>query len=166
MKRILTLTITGVALLTFCFVIPNVDAYSGKQCSYSKYRHADKSSGHQKTDIRDMAFYKATLLMKHKDEIGLTDAQVDQIKDIKLNFTKSLIRFEADKELLAIDIKNGLYERPIDVAAVNALVDQKYEIKKAKTKASVQALADIKNVVSDDQWTKFKEVKRDGHKRA
>jgi len=164
MKRLLTITIVGVGLLTFCFLTLNVEAFSGKRCSYSKQGSSYGGGDHQKSHISDSVFYKAGMLMAAKDEIGLTDTQVDKLKTIKLDFKKSLVRLEADIEVLGLDVKKGLYENPIDVAAVNALIDQKYAIKKAKAKASVQALADVKSVVTDEQWTKLKELKRDKSK--
>ena len=164
MKRTLTLTIVGVGLLTFCFFVQNVEAFSGERCSYSKQGSSYGGGDCQKSHISDSVFYKAGMLMAAKDEIGLTDAQVDQIKVIKLDFKKTLVRLEADIEVLGLDVKKGLYENPVDVDAVNALIDQKYAIKIAKAKASVQALADVKSVVTDEQWTKLKELKRDKFK--
>jgi ribosomal protein L32E len=58
-----------------------------------------------------------------------------------------------------VDLTALLYENPVNVAQANALVDQKYEIKKAKAKFLVQSFADLKQTLTQEQWDKYKGLK-------
>ncbi len=119
-----------------------------------EYHHKDKD--YKKADLESKFFYKAHKLLKKKEELGLTEKQVDKIVDLKVATKKDLIRKKADIEILALDIKSQLYEERINVRAVNDLIDKKYEIKKAKAKALVAACAELKGVLTKAQKEKLK----------
>ncbi len=46
----------------------------------------------------------------------------------------------------------------MDVELINGLIDQKYEVKKKKSKALVSACATLRTVLTDDQKKKMKEI--------
>ena len=52
---------------------------------------------------------------------------------------------------MAIDIMAKLKEHPIDLEAVNKLIDQKYEMKKAQIKSLVASYAKLKSILTEDQ---------------
>jgi len=116
-----------------------------------------KQGGHQKK-LDEKVFYKAHFILMNQEELGLTEEQVATIKDLKIATKKDLIKREAEIDLIAVDIKTALWQDTIDVAAVNALIDQKYMLKKEKTKALVAAYATLKNTLSTEQRQAFKEV--------
>ena len=103
-------------------------------------------------------FNKAHFLFKNKEELELTDKQVEEIKDLKISTKKDLIRKKAEIEILALDIKAQMYGDAIDTKAINELIDKKYELKKAKTKSLVEAYAALKKVLTKDQKKKIKEL--------
>ena len=119
---------------------------------YGKY---GKSKGYNK-GWESKIFYKAHFMIKNQDELGLSDEQVKKIKELKLAAKKELIDRKAKIEILGVDIKGLLYKDPINLEAINALIDQKYEIKKAKTKYIVQTYANLKNILTDEQKAKLK----------
>jgi Spy/CpxP family protein refolding chaperone len=59
-----------------------------------------------------------------------------------------------------VDIKGSLCEDPIDKKSINKLIDKKYELKKAKAKALVDAYATFQAILTDDQKKKLKESSR------
>ena len=95
-------------------------------------------------------------LLKNKEELGLSDKQVGKIKDLKVNTKKNLIRKNAEIEILAIDIKAGLWKDTVDSAMLGKLIDKKYEIKKEKAKSTVNAYAALKNILTKGQKEKLK----------
>jgi len=117
-------------------------------------------SGQRSQDLGTIFFYKAVVYLRHADEIGLTEDQVDKILKLKLAVKKEMIRKGADLAVLDLDLLTALREEKIDVKAVNLLVDQKFEVKKAMTKFSVQALADLKGILTPEQYAKMKDIWR------
>lgn len=115
-----------------------------------------KGKGHKEKGLDEKIFYKAHFLMKNQEELGLSDEQVEKIKDLKVDVKKDLIKKDAEIEILAVDIKAKLYEDKIDVKAINKLVDQKYEIKKEKAKTLVEKYAALKGMLSEEQMGKLK----------
>jgi len=120
--------------------------------------HHDSRGTMQEMRLDEKFFMKAKFFIYSKEAIGLSEEQVQQIKDLKHQVQKDLIRREADIDVLKVDIKTKLHENPVDVAGLNAMMDQKYEMKKKKAKMLVQAIADLKAVLSGEQYEMMKNV--------
>ncbi len=114
-----------------------------------------KGRGH---GYKDKFAHKAYLILKNQDELGLSDDQVDKVKDLMIKTEKDLIMKKAEIETLGLDIKAKMWEDTIDTDAVNALIDQKYELKKAKAKYLVGARAALKNLLTADQSKTLKSL--------
>ena len=111
-----------------------------------------------KADLGQKVCMKAEFMLKNEEELGLSADQVKKIKGIKMSVKREQIQKKAEIDLAALEIKGLLYEEKVDVKAVNALVDKKYDLKKAKTKYLVQAYADLKGVLSPDQMKEMKSI--------
>jgi len=130
--------------------------------------HAADAGGHGKgkgchrKGLEGKFSHKAHFLLKNKEELGLSDEQIGKIKDLKINAKKDSIRKNAEIEILAIDIKTGLWKDTVDSEALGKLIDQKYEIKKEKAKSAVNAYAALKNVLTEAQKDKLKGLCKKG----
>lgn len=139
------------AVLIVCLVLAMVvglalgDAYAG-------------GHGKGKSDLASKLCRKAHLAVKNADELGLSDEQVDKIKDLKLATKKDVIKKKADIELIILDIKSMMCDDTINLDEINKLIDKKYEIKKAKAKSLVGSYAAFKNILSEEQQDKLKEL--------
>lgn len=111
-------------------------------------------------DSKDMFSKKAMFILSNQDELGLSDAQVEEINNLKLGVKKDMIKKEADIEVLELDIESALLKDAPDITAVNALIDQKYELKKAKTKVSIESCAALKGILTSEQKTKLKSLNK------
>ncbi len=109
-------------------------------------------------DFKDKVHDKAMIMLSKQDELGLSDDQVKQIKDLKHKVMKDMIRKDAEIDVLAIDIKSAMWEDSIDTEAVDKLLDAKYDLKKAEAKAIVAALADLQNILTKEQQDKMKAI--------
>ena len=105
-----------------------------------------------------MSLHKARVIMMKASELGLSDAQAQKIKDLEYSVKKSAIKDDADIASLALDIKQGLMKDDIDVNVVGGLIDQKYKIKAKKAKEDVEALANLKMILTPDQTKKLKDM--------
>ena len=125
-------------------------------CSKCSGMMGDKQSKSKSLD--EKIYYKAKMMMKNKEELGLSESQVDQIKKLKMETKNNVIRKDAEIDILAIDIKSELWEDKIDTAKTDPLIDKKYNLKKEKTKMLVSALAQLKAILTEDQLEKLKAI--------
>lgn len=137
------------AVLVTCLGVSSAYA-GGDKCCYKK--------DGKEMSLEQKFYKKVKFVSKHEDELALTEEQKKTIKDIKTALKKSLIEQEAKVETVKLDIHAGLYERPVNVDALNTLVDQKYEAKKAASKSLIKAFADFKNVFTDQQYETMKKL--------
>ena len=101
---------------------------------------------------------KAHMFLKNKEELGLSDEQVQQIKALKLQAKKESIKQNAEIEVIGLDIKSQMWEDVIDAQAISVLIDKKYEIKKGMAKSLINVYAELKTILTDRQKTKLKEL--------
>lgn len=130
--------------------------------------YANHGGQHSGGDLEGKFFKKLYLIEKNQAEIGIADDKLQALKNLSVETKKVLIKYDADIEVVGLDLNQKLYENPIDVAATNKLVDQKYELKKAKTKSLVEAFAKLKSTLSKEQLTKLKEIhksKKESHEK-
>ena len=126
--------------------------------------YGKKSGDYQHKRLDEKVLFKAHLMKAHQDELGLSDDQVGQIIALKIDVMKYLVRQGAEIEVIAIDIKSMLYNRPVDTAAIHKLIDNKYDLKKAKSKYLVDSYAKLKGILSDEQYDKMKSLKKGMYK--
>ena len=124
-----------------------------------------KKGDSEKMGLDEKFTKKAHMVIANQEELGLSDEQVDQITQLKISLMKSIIEQNAAIEILAIDIQSELYKDTIDLDKVNALIDKKYELKKQKTKDTVAAMAEFKNVLTDEQCKSLKKMCLGGKKK-
>ena len=112
----------------------------------------------KKTDFSMKVLYKMHLAIVYQDELGLSDEQYKKIKALKIDTKKDLIKRKAEIELLGIDIKSKLSEDSVDIEGINKIIDQKYELKKAKAKALVEVCAKFKGILTAEQNKNLKKI--------
>lgn len=146
-KRILFLSL----ILAAAFMSAAIDASA---CTACPKKESDQNEC-------KMAKLKSVgkLLWSNKDLLGLTEEQLDKIKDIKHSALKDLIRLNAEVDVLEIDLQSEMWEPLIAVETVNGLLDQKFAAKNKIAKTFVQAVADMQQVLSEDQRAKVLKLK-------
>lgn len=102
--------------------------------------------------------YKTRIIFKNRDELELSDKQVDKIKALKLKIEKDLIRKNAEIEIIALDLKALMSKEKVDLNAANKLIDEKYTFKKGKMKSLVAACVAIKEILTNEQKSKLKSI--------
>ena len=137
----------SVVILIFCLGLLMPAAYA---------RGDKKMQGHQ-AGFENKIFLKAHMMLKNQEELGLSAAQIKKIKKIKIDIKKDLIQRKAKIDLIVVDIKAQMWEDKINTKAINKLIDQKYELKKAKAKSLLQAYVSLKKILTDEQKERLKE---------
>ncbi len=148
-------------ILTTAFLI--ICAKSGvaddKMCPmYKNHCKMGKVQYEKDWNVEEMFYKKARLIMMNEKELGLSAEQIKAIRDLKSETKKQVIRNDAEIDVIKVDIKNQLYEPTINIESVNALIDKKYDVKKAKAKLLVDSLAKLKAQLTEDQINKLKEL--------
>ena len=156
MKRKNILTGILMLVLVLCVAVPSVMA--------EDFVGHKKRTEHKK-GMDSMVLLKMHMIMKNQEELGLSDEQVEKIRALKLDTKKKVIMQKAEIEVLAVDIKAKLWwGDPVDMEAVNKLIDQKYEIKKGKAKNLAGAIAELKKILTEEQKDKLKALRKEHHK--
>jgi len=114
--------------------------------------------------LDDKFMAKVSFINMNKDELGVSDEQARKVKDLKLELKKTLIKKQAEIDLLALEIKSGLWEDTVDTAALSELIARKYELKKEKAIAVVEAYANLKKTLTKEQMDKMKKMWHDQKK--
>jgi Spy/CpxP family protein refolding chaperone len=128
--------------------------------AFAEKKHRMGHHDYQKMSMNDRFFMKVKMIKKHQEEIGVTDDQMHQIKDIKTALKKDTIRKQAEIDILKIDIRSLMHKEQVDVKAVYKLIDKKYENKKAKAKKAVESFAQLKKIITKDQMAKLRSIKK------
>ena len=142
-KKVVAITFL---ICTLIFSLVASDAYAGH------YGKAKDGHGGFESKI----YRKAHFILKNKEELGLSDKQAKEIKDLKINTKKDLIRKKAEIDILALDIKTAMRKDPVDTDAVGKLIDKKYDLKKEKAKSAIGACAAIRSILTKEQKDKLK----------
>ena len=114
----------------------------------------------RKDGLDDKIYYKAKFMLMNEEELDLSDKQVDTIKDIKMATKREMVKKKAEIGLVKLDIKEKLYEDKVDPAAIDPLIDKKYDLKKAKAKYLVGQYAELKDVLTEKQKDQMKSLWR------
>jgi len=147
-KKIITVLL--LVFLVAAFSVPAAIATWGEK-DYDKSMHSKMGKGKFMGSVHK--------ILKQKDEVGLTDKQVKQIKDLSTSVRKKLIQQDAAIETLGVDIKAMMRETPRDTEAVNALIAQKYDLKSKKAQEKVIACDKLDRILTEEQQKKLKACK-------
>jgi hypothetical protein len=165
-KLLLALLLFGFPLMTLTSA-PAWSEDKGHKCKMCEMKSKEghgckmcpmKAQGGHGERLEDKFFMKAHFYLDKKDELGLSEEQVNRIKNLKVNLKKELIKNEAEVDIVAVDIKARLMDDKINAGDINALIDKKYEFKKTAAKATVTSFAELKTVLNDDQKEKAKGI--------
>ena len=114
--------------------------------------------GRGKDGLEEQFYHKAHFLLDNGEELGLSDDQINQIKELKLSTKKALITKDAEIEVLAMDVQAEMHKETIDKEALHRLIDKKYDLKKEKAKSIASAYAALKGIVTKEQKDKMKAI--------
>ncbi len=117
-----------------------------------------QKKAHHGQSLEKKILCKFRLVMANQDKLNLLDDQVTKIQNLKVATKKDLIKRNAEIDLISIDIKLKLWEDKPDKEILNKMLDQKFELKKEKAKALIDAYVELKDILSVGQRKKLKKI--------
>lgn len=116
-----------------------------------KKGHGDHGSG----SMHDLAHQKAMKFFKHmlknKEAMSLTDEQVQQLRDLKINYKKDRIRMKADVDVAEVDLHVLLWDDTAKLADIETQMNNVHALMTKLHMASIKAKRDGKAVLTDEQ---------------
>ena len=126
-----------------------------------KKGHGGHGSGsmHERDHQAVMKFFKH--ILKNKDAMSLTDEQVQQLRDLKINYKKDRIRMKADVDIAEVDLHVLLWDDKAKLADLEAQMNTVHGLMTKLHMASIKAKRDGKAVLTDEQRSRMDKM----HKR-
>jgi Spy/CpxP family protein refolding chaperone len=103
-------------------------------------------------------------MKEKKDAWGLTDDQIEKMKEIQYNFTKTGIGLKADLKEARLELRHQMAQENTDKKEIAKLVDRVAEVEKMVLKHEVDRKLAVKEILTPEQFQKFLQ-KRGGMKR-
>ncbi|MDA0576989.1 MAG: Spy/CpxP family protein refolding chaperone [Verrucomicrobia bacterium] len=102
---------------------------------------------------------------KIAEAIGLTDAQVNTLREGMFDFREQRAKLKADLEVAAIQQARVLTADPVDEKALMEAVEKTGAIRTEVAKIEMKALLMVRNTLTEEQREKTREmVRRRGHR--
>lgn len=93
-------------------------------------------------------------------ELDLSKDQLKKFKQHKAQYKKERIRLCSEQEILQIDLHSELQNDEIDRAKVDEIINKIAELHKQKLTTRVNAIEDLKKILTSTQWEKYKSSRK------
>ena len=103
-KKLSVTVLMLIVAVSFCAVATHADMSRSPMCK-GMSGHGMKMD--KKMDLEEKFLYKAKKILKNKDELGLSDRQINRIKKLKVSVKKDIINKNAQIDILKVDINTG-----------------------------------------------------------
>jgi hypothetical protein len=108
--------------------------------------------------MEEMFQHKLKMIWKNSAELGIKEDQMKAIKELKTAIAKDIVMKDAQIEVTEIDLKSKMMDDPLDEKGLTDLLDKKFELKKEKAKAILNACAQLRKILTDEQRGKMKQL--------
>jgi Heavy-metal resistance len=107
---------------------------------------------------REMPRPLISIMLSHRDELGLSAGQVQALERLRADFQKEAIRAEADLRVADMDLEQLLSAEPRDMAAIEAKIRQIEKRRADLRVARVRTIESGRALLSADQREKLREM--------
>ncbi|HNP29231.1 MAG TPA: Spy/CpxP family protein refolding chaperone [Nitrospirales bacterium] len=90
-----------------------------------------------------------------KEQLGLSDEQINQLHPLELEYRKTMIQNGADIRVAMVDLGTLTDAKQADMAAITAKVDEISLLQKKMMMFRVKVLLKVKEVLSPEQYEQF-----------
>ena len=97
-------------------------------------------------------------VIMHAEEIGLSEEQVEALRNRHAEARKQMIQIRSQIEMDMIDVKNAVMREEIDMPTAEAKIHEIGKLKADKWLAMVQAMHEMRQILRPEQQQKVKEM--------
>lgn len=148
------------AFFVFSAVPSSFAGHGGKQCPLkgggcSSHSGCDKQS---QCPILNALLTQAHTALEHSKDLGLSDDQINKIREIKIEAKKFNIRMGAEMAIAEIDMKVAFKADNFDAEGMKKNIDAMAAQFPEGGKKAVDWYAAFRSELKADQWQKLKEL--------
>ena len=99
-----------------------------------------------------------TLMLGHRDELGLSPAQVQALEQLRTDFQKEAIRREADLRVAETELSTLLRTEPVDLGRVEAKLREIERMRADLQLARIRTIEQGKSQLTPEQRAKFESL--------
>ncbi|MCB0279361.1 MAG: periplasmic heavy metal sensor [Calditrichaeota bacterium] len=92
---------------------------------------------------------------------GLNEEQINRIKSIHSKTEKEAIQLQADLKVLNLEKGELLISDNMDMNKIESKIKSINELRGKMEMNRIRSMAEVKNVLSKEQWAKLKEMRKD-----
>ena len=96
-----------------------------------------------------------SIMLSHRQDLGLTAAQVKELERLKADFTREAIKRDADLRVAEMDIATLLKSDPVDLNKVEAKIRESERTRADLRIARIRAIEQAKAQLTEDQRAKL-----------
>ncbi|HEU4686398.1 MAG TPA: periplasmic heavy metal sensor [Nitrospira sp.] len=148
--------LTSIVLGSALIAAPSVWAYGAASCQGGKGHLAAGHGGHGGHGHKSGTSHLLRHLLKDKQELGLTDEQVTQLRKTALEADRAQIRAVADMMVSKRELRSLMWDEKADMAAIEAKVKEKEGLEATVQIIGIKAKRDLLGALTPDQKTKWK----------
>lgn len=97
-------------------------------------------------------------IMMHAEELGLSEEQVAKIRNRHAEARKQMIQLKSQIKMNMIDVQNAIMSEEIDMPLAETKIREIGKLKSEKFLAMVQAMNDLRHIVTPEQRKKIKHM--------
>jgi hypothetical protein len=140
--------------------LPVAWADTGARCSGGKGHTMSYHGGH---GHQSATTHLLGYLMKHKQEIGLSEEQVARLRTVALDSDRALIRAKADVQVSERELRALLWDQKAELPAIEAKVKEKESLVAEAKIIGIRSKRELIGTLTAEQKTKLKAL-RDQHR--
>jgi len=149
-KKVIILIIAGVVLASFYFMLESAPMQR------KMMRHARFG-----IMMAEKNLFPAQLLLRVKDEIGLTEEQVNKIEKMEVLYQESNIRKQADIKVKELKFHSYLKGDQIDRSKMEKMVRAIAKMRTNSIIDHINFLLDLRNILTPEQLKKIEDLKKE-----
>jgi len=135
-------------------------SYSHGKPGHGKSSHAyrggyGKSYGHKKGSHGGHGHSPFKHVMHYKNKLGLTDAQIQTMKDLDADFKKKIIQAKADHQIAHVELDLQVHSGKVDEAKIRAAGEKIVASKTNKIMAMIDAKIQLLKLLTVEQRQKM-----------
>jgi Spy/CpxP family protein refolding chaperone len=121
--------------------------------------------GHHHRHKRDFVGHALGSLLHQRQDLNLSDEQVQKLKSLKLDYARTRIRGTAEIKLAEVDVRALMFDGQADLGAIEAAVRKAESAKTALRLEGIKTMRAATAVLSPEQWEKWQAHMRARHGR-